>query len=177
MHKKKFYFIVATAALVISAAALIGGRFLNQRINPSGTISVNIIPAVELPTTSPEVTGPLIERRDNTMIIETKSLDTGSTGVVSVAGRRNEAGPRVEVVITGETVTYRETTHLSELLSGGNQNIQQTVVEATLDELDSRSMVMVWGRKSGDRIIAEVLMYSNTVAIKRGLFEDCDECP
>ena len=61
MHKKKIYFIVATAALVISAAAFIGGRFLNQRINASGMISVNIIPAVELPTTSPEVTGPLIE--------------------------------------------------------------------------------------------------------------------
>ena len=158
MQNRKFYFIIATAALVISAAAFIVGRFLNQRINPSGTISVNVIPAVELPATSPEVTGSFVERRDNTMIIETKSLDTGSTGVVSVAGRRNEAGPRVEVVITSETVIYRETTQLGEPLSSGNQSIQQTVETASLDNLDPRSMVMVWGRKSGDRIIAEVLM-------------------
>ena len=142
MHKKKFYFIVATA----------------------------------LPTTSPEVTGPLIERRDNTLIIESKSLDTGSA-VVPAAGTRSQGGPQVEVVITSETVIYRETTQLCEPLLGGNQSIQQTVETATLENLDSRSMVMVWGRKSGDRIIAEVLMYSNTAAIKRGLFEDCDECP
>lgn len=176
MQNKKFYFIIATAALVISAAAFIGGRFLNQRINSSGTISVNIIPAVELPTTSPEVTGPFIERRDNTLIIETKSLSAGNA-VVPAAGTRNQGGPQVEVVITSETVIYRETTQLGEPLSGGNQSIQQTVETATLDNLDPRSMVMVWGRKSGDRIIAEVLMYSDTAAIKSGLFEDCNECP
>ena len=110
MQNKKHYFIIAIAAFVISAAAFIGGRFLNQGINPSGTISVNVIPAVELPATSPEVTGPFIERRDNTLIIETKSLDTGSA-VVPAAGTRSQGGPQVEVVISSETVIYRETTH------------------------------------------------------------------
>ena len=176
MQNKKFYIIIATAALVISAAAFIGGRFLNQRINSSSTISVNIIPAVELPTTSPEVTGPIVERRDNTLVIETKSLNT-SRAVVPAAGTRSQGGPQVEIVITSETVIFRETTQLDEPLSGGNQSIQQTVETAALDNLDSRSMVMVWGRKSGDRIVAEVLMYSNTAAIKSGLFEDCNECP
>ena len=83
----------------------------------------------------------------------------------------------MEVVITNETSIYRETTQLSEPLSSGQQNIQQTVEEATLDGLDSQSVVQVWGRRSGDRIIAEVMMYSNTAMIKRGLFEDCEECP
>ena len=176
MQNKKFYFIIALAALVISAAAFIGGRFLNRRINPSGTISVNIIPAVELPATSPEVTGPIIERRDNTPIIETQSMRAGGA-VVPAKGTRSQGGPQMEVVITSETVIYRETTQLDEPLSSGNQSIQQTVETATLGTLDPRSMVMVWGRKSGDRIIADVLMYSDLVNIKSAIFEDCEICP
>jgi hypothetical protein len=34
------------------------------------------------------------------------------------------------------------------------------VEEGRLDDLDvSQSLVMVWGRKSGDRIIAEIMVY------------------
>jgi hypothetical protein len=72
---------------------------------------------------------------------------------------------------------YRETTQRSEPLLGGNQTLQQTVEQATLDDLETNSMVMVWGRRSGDRIIAEVLMFSDTVAIKSAIFEDCEVCP
>jgi hypothetical protein len=83
----------------------------------------------------------------------------------------------VEVVVSGETMIYRETTNPSEPLSAENQTIRQTVESATLDDLDARSMVMVWGRKSGDRVIAEVLMYSDLVAVKSAIFEDCEICP
>jgi hypothetical protein len=41
----------------------------------------------------------------------------------------------------------------------------------------SQAMIMVWRRKSGDRIIAEVLMYSDLVAVKSAIFEDCEICP
>jgi hypothetical protein len=176
IQNRKLILGLGVLILLVGVAAFIGGRLLIQRVGPAGSISVSIIPAVELPTTSPEATGPFVERRDNTIIVETKSLDAGSV-VVSPLGTRSESGPLVEIVITGETIIYRETTRLSEPLSGGNQTIQQTVEQATLDDLDTNSMIMVWGRKRGDRIIAEVLMYSHTTMIKQGLFEDCDICP
>ena len=70
-------------------------------------------------------------------------------------------GPEVEVVISQETIIYRDTTQPPPgPPSGDNAKVQQTVEEATLDDLNSHAIVMVWGRKSGDRMIAEVLMYT-----------------
>jgi hypothetical protein len=40
------------------------------------------------------------------------------------------------------------------------QEIQQKVAPGSIEDLGEASMVMVWGRKSGDRVIAEVLMFS-----------------
>jgi hypothetical protein len=71
---------------------------------------------------------------------------------------------------------YRDTTEPSEPLSSKNQTIRQTVELATLDDLDSQSMIIVWGRKNGDRVIAEVLVYSDLVAVKSAIFEDCEIC-
>ena len=48
------------------------------------------------------------------------------------------------------------------------ERLQQTVEEGTLDDLnDSQSLVMAWGHKSGDRIIAEVLLYIDIVMIEK----------
>jgi len=177
MQNKRLILVMGVLVLMVGIAAFIAGRFLNQGIGPLGSISVSINPATELPTTRPEVTGPFIERRDNSIIVETKSLQTDGAVAVSPTDTKSQSGPHVEFVVTSETIIYRETTQLSEPLSGGYQTIQQTVEEATLHDLGPESVLMVWGRQSGDRIIAEVLMYSNTVMIKRELFEDCEACP
>jgi hypothetical protein len=184
MQNKKFTLIAGVLILFIGTAAFVAARLLNQRLTPvalgapfQGDFRSMITPAPELPTTPPEVTGPFVERQDNTIIIEMKSLQTSDIVSNSPTGTRNQSGPRVEVAITGETKIYHETTHPSEPLSAENQIIRQTVEPATLDALDSRSMVMVWGRRSGDRIIAEVLMYSDLVAVKSAIFKDCEICP
>ena len=106
-----------------------------------------IVPAPELPTTLPEVTGPFVGRQDNTITVEIKSL--GSSGIVaaSPADTKSQSGPQVELVVTGETLIYRETTQPSEPLSAEKQTILQTVAQGTLDELDPQAMVMVWGAK------------------------------
>jgi hypothetical protein len=177
MQNKRLILVMGVLVLMVGAAAFIAGRFLNQGLGPVGSISVSINPAPELPTTQPEVTGLFIQRLDNSIIVETKSLQTDGAVAVWPADTTSQSGPHVEVVVTSETIIYRETTPLSEPLSGGYQTIQQTVEEATRDELGTESMVKVWGRKSGDRIIAVVLMYSDTVMIKSELFEDCETCP
>jgi hypothetical protein len=41
------------------------------------------------------------------------------------------------------------------------------VAAGSLDDLTAQTMIMVWGRKNGDRIIADVISYSNPIIFKR----------
>jgi hypothetical protein len=183
MQNKKLAFILCGLVLVVGAAAFLAGRMLNSNISPLGlfrlggngdnvSFKVKVIPAAELPTTQPEVTGPFVERKDNTIVVASIPMKTAGGGVVAGPNARLEVEnrPKMEVVVTNETIIYRETTEPGRppsAISGEVETIQQTVEESTLDDLNSQSLVTVWGRKSGDRIIAEVLLYSNLVIIKR----------
>ena len=188
MQNKKTIIILSIVVIVVGAAAFIGGRMLNQKAGPLGlnpfggggegmvSISVQITPAPELPTTEPETRGLFAERKDNSIILATISMEAGGGGIVverseggAVAGSPlDNSGPKVEVVTTGETIIYIETTEFGgPPTSGETQVLQQTVAEGSLDDLTSQSFVTVWGRKSGDRIIAEVLFISNPVMFKR----------
>ena len=186
MQNKRMVFITGVLVLVVGAAAFIGGRMLNNNVSPLGlfglggkggvvSVSINLIPAEELPKTPPEVTGLFVERKDKTIVVQSVSLKAGGGGMVvekggggevQIVGGKND-GPKVEVLITNETTIYRDTTQPGEPPSGENATIQQTVEESTLDDLNSQSMVTVWGRKSGDRIIADLLFYSNPILFKR----------
>ena len=180
MQNRKANLIMGIIILLVGAAAFVAGRMLNGNVGPLGlfgiggngemmSVRVNVIPAEELPKTRTEVVGLFVERQDNTIVVSSIPLKSGGGGVAVGAGSRvdMDSGPEVEIVITNETTIYRETTDLSGLPPGEHESIQQTVEESTLDDLDSQSMVMVWGRKSGDRIIAEVLFFSNPVMFKR----------
>jgi hypothetical protein len=181
MQKQRLVLAVGALVLWVGAAAYLGGVYLNQRIHPVGfgrtfgdeDLRSILLPAPELPAIPPEITGAFIQRRDNTITVETKSLEAG--GFVSTS--KNQSGPRVEVIVTNGTLIYQETTQPGQPFSAENPTVQQTVEEATLDDLDPQVMITVWGRKSGDRVVAEVLMYSNLAEIKRAIFEDCEICP
>jgi hypothetical protein len=187
-NKKRLFVILGILVVVLGAAAFIGGRMLNGKVGPLGlglpmggggdmmSISVQITPAAELPTTEPQTRGLFVERKDNSIFVSAISMDAGGKGVVvqaggddgeiSVAGPKPD-GPKKEVVITNETTIYLENTDFGEPKPGENQVLQQTVTEGSLDDLTSQSFVTVWGRKSGDRIIAETLFISNPVMFKR----------
>ena len=144
-------------------------------------VSINMIPAPELPKTEPEAQGTFVERKDNTIVLQAVSMEMGKGGVVVSAGSGGDGGPmtsdgpgegdgpKVEVVITNATIIDRDATEVippSEI--NETQSVQQVVEEGTLDDLTSDSMIMVWGRKNGDRIIADVILYSRPVMFKRG---------
>ena len=188
MQNKKTIIILSFLVIVVGAAAFIGGRMLNGNVGPLGfglpmgdggmvSRSVQITPAPELPTIEPETRGLFAERKDNSIILATISMEAGGGGIVverseggAVAGSPlNDSGPKVEVVTTGETIIYIETTEFGgpPPSSGETLVIQQTVAEGSLDDLTSQSFVTVWGRKSGDRIIAEVVFINNPVMFKR----------
>jgi hypothetical protein len=189
MQNKKMIVGFGILILLVGAAAFIVGRMLNQKAGPLGfgmpmgngdvmSISIQITPAPELPTTQPEVLGLFVERKDNSITLSSVSMDKGGGGVVVESGGGDgesfagspvdNNGPKVEVVITSETTIYIETTQPSGPPSPGeNLVLQQTVAEGSLNDLTSQSFVSVWGRKSGDRIIAEVIFISNPVMFKR----------
>ena len=193
MQNKKLFILLGVVVIVVGAAAFVAGRLLNQGVGPMGlglplgnggdrmSVSIQMEPAAELPKTQPDVVGQFVERQDNTVIVSSMPMKAGGGGVVvsvnksdgdedggeEVAGSpMNTDGPKVEVVVTNETVIYKDTTE-PPAPSSGNQTVQQTVAEGSLDDLTSNSFVTVWGRKSGDRIIADVLFYSQPVVFKR----------
>jgi hypothetical protein len=149
---------------VVGAAAFLAGRLLNRGVSPLSLFGpvedgISILPAEELPITPPEVEGQVVERQDNIIIVETDQArrDGVSGSPVGIGG-----GPKFEVVITAGTLIYRDITEPPARRPSGNDPrvIQQAVEEGTLDDLiPSQSLVMAWGRKSGDRIVAEVMVY------------------
>jgi hypothetical protein len=180
MHNKKLIIVFGLAVLLVGVAAFMAGRMLNAGTGPVGFfgrpvenagrnfISIgDIVPAPELPTTPPELTGLFVERRDNTVMVQEVSFDPGLGGMLNDSPLDENSGPKVEVVITGETTVYRETTDFGQSISEEDFSVQQTVQEDTLDKLNAQSMVTVWGRKNGDRVIAEVLLYMNPMMIKK----------
>jgi len=177
MSNKKSYIGLGIILLFVGVAAFIGGRMLNGKVGivglggPNGgrvSISINdITPAPELPSTRPEITGVFVERKDNTVIIQVVSFDAGVGGILEDSPSDVNNAPKVEVVITGKTTVYRETTEFNRPVAGENFSVQQTVEESTLDYLNSQTMITVWGRQNGDRVIADILLYMNPLMIKK----------
>jgi hypothetical protein len=184
MQTRRLFLVFGISILLVGGAAFLAGRLLNQELDPThlgapfeGDFRSMIVPAPELPAVPPDVAGAFMERTDNAVLIETRTFEASGLVAASNMEDRSERGPIVEVVITGETMIYQETTQPEEPLSAENQAIYQTVQRSTLEDLDAHSMLMVWGRRSGDRVIADVLMYSDLVAVKSAIFEDCEICP
>jgi hypothetical protein len=161
---RKLFIYLAIAVFIVAAAAFLAGRLLNLGASPLSLFGpaddgIIILPAEELPITPPTVEALFVERQDNIIIIEDEQPlgDSASGSPVGIGG-----GPKVEVVITTETLVYHDTTQPPVRRPSGNDPrvIQQTIEEGTLDDLiPSQSLVMAWGRKSGDRIIADVMVY------------------
>jgi len=153
MSNKKLYIGFGLAILLIGAAAFNAGRWINRGTLEKDQVS-NVTPAPELPTTTPELSGLLVEKKDNAMILQTVSFDAGSGWRLgdSNAPMDTSSGPKVEVIVTGETLIYRDNFEI------GPSSIQQTVREATLDEVASQMLITIWGREEGDRVIADIVL-------------------
>jgi hypothetical protein len=127
---------------------------------------LDIKPAEELPATRPDEVGMFVERKDNSVFIGTGEV---SVMVQARPGEEpqvdaNFSGPKVEVVISGDTVVYKDTTELDPENPGAQ--VQQTVELSTIDEITEQSSISVWGRKAGDRIIAEVIVFSTPFMVR-----------
>ncbi|HET9908722.1 MAG TPA: hypothetical protein VFQ23_18885 [Anaerolineales bacterium] len=175
------YVIGVVLIVLLAAAAFIAVRYFRQPkggpvglsvpgeqvisfAGPGGgeaqTFALDIEPAKELPATQPDEIGMFVERKDNSVFIGTGEI---SVIVEAKPGEAPQAdsdfsGPKVEVVVSPDTIIYRDTTKLDPENPGAT--VQQTVEVSTIDEITEQSSISVWGRKAGDRVIADVIVFS-----------------
>ncbi len=186
--KKKAFLIVGIAAgvLILVAAAFFAGRLLNGQGtglmfpfgNGIGSVLSNSIilePAPEIPTTEAEVIGTFAERKDNTIFVEEFSMSAEGGGVaVSViggdesgsgSGESTTSNPKVEIVASKNTLIYADVTSWDQL-QNEVESIQQVVELSSLENITPQAFVEVWGRKVGDRVIADVIVFTNPMSFE-----------
>lgn len=190
--KSKIPLFIGLGLMLVVAfvgAAFLAGRFFNQPaastgpqglVGPAGAggpgadggfqsveggaeAELKVTPAPELPKLQPEVSGLFVSREDNRLFIGTGKL-TMTVGGSGDVPKSSFDGPQVEVVVTQDTKVYCETTQPPDP-SQQPGAIQQTVAPGSVDELTSNTTVIVWGRRTGDRVIAEVLLYSQPMIV------------
>ncbi len=180
---------VAVVVVLLAGAAFVGGRLLNGQglpglssggpilsIGPGGARGVqikssDILPAKELPQTPADVRGLFDHRQDQSIFVGTgrvqMSVMKDQSGQVHTSA--SHSGPVVEVVVTSQTKIYKDVT--MNQFNGPppqGQKIQQVVEPGSLDEVGQNSTLTVWGRQTGDRYIADVLVYSPPAFFKKG---------
>jgi hypothetical protein len=167
---------------LLAAAAFLAGRFLQN--GPAGFgkgmfLSPNrsegravhqifskndIIPAPDLPKAAADATGVFLHRQNNSFFIGTGNVNIhvgggGPNGASQVSSSYD--GPEIEVVVTNNTKVYRDDTFQNEPDLPSGSKIQQKVVPGSLDEIGQASMINAWGKQTGDRLVADLLLYNN----------------
>ena len=178
--KKSILFIVCVLVLVVLLAgrAFVGAQLLAGQglpglssgplvlTGPDGRQQVRIQPgdtqpAKELPQTPADVRSVFDHRKDNSLFVGTGVIITGvqkdQGGNVTSSSTFN--GPTVEVVVTPQTIFYRDVTSRQFNGQPPSGKIQQVVEPGSLDEVGKDSIIHAWGKKTGDRIIADVIVY------------------
>jgi hypothetical protein len=123
----------------------------------------DIIPAKELPQTPADVKGLFDHRQDNSIFIGTGkvTIDVSRDPSGHVETSSDHDGPVVEIVVTSQTKMYKDVTMRQ--FDGPppeGQKIQQVLEPGSSSEIGQASMITVWGKKTGDRFIAEIVVYS-----------------
>lgn len=143
---------------------------IGQGAKPGQMFSLNIEPAKELPQTPADAQGLFDHRKDNSIFVGTGQVrmmaQKDASGNVTTSASHD--GPTVEVVVTLQTIVYRDVTMKQFNGPPPSGKIQQVIEPGTLDEVGQDSLLTTWGKKTGDRIIADVFVYSPpSVMIKK----------
>ncbi len=179
---------VVVLVLLLAGAAFVGGQLLNgqglplqasagglrmmtsQGGKPGQQIRLDIQPAKELPQTPADAKGLFDHRQDNSIFVGTGNVkmmaQKDQSGNVTTSATHD--GPVVEVVVTPQTIVYRDVTMNQFNGQPPNGKTQQVVEPGNADDISQNTTMTVWGKKTGDRIIADVLVYTPPpVMIKR----------
>lgn len=126
-----------------------------------------VTPAPGLPTGEPDVIGLYLRREDQSIFLGTGEIQmrvTLSEGGQQPAAEASASGPTVEVVVNRNTEIYMDVTEISLEARRDGLEVQQLVepldsLNTLLESVNKTDTLTVWGNRSGDRIIARVIVY------------------
>lgn len=127
------------------------------------TVKTIILPAAELPERPSEAAGALTKQEDNSFFVGTGSI---SVSVNTINGETSTAvdhsGPEIEVVAGRDTQFYRDVTEVSfTAAESKEQTLQQEVVAVEKPAaMPAGANIQAWGEQRGDRVIADIIVYS-----------------
>jgi hypothetical protein len=133
--------------------------------NGSGPVRITFAEAPEMPDEPLAVGGLFVRRQDNSIYVGTGNIEVDievENDEVSVNASHD--GPDIEVVVTGSTIIYEDITELPiigpEDAEKGEMVVQRVVkLVDSLEGITDNMEIRVWGEQSGERVIADVLVY------------------
>lgn len=167
--KKKIVWI-SLAVVVLIAIAYVAGRYLTGEVNPLNMLqsaggdmvmtTIQMEGSKDLPQVRSIVAGTYSSRADN--IIHVKENEVSVVDGVGYAGGDDANSVTHDVLVTKDTTIFKDVTDYS---TAGLGVTQQVVEPSDLEEMGEDAFVQVWGRKSGDRVIADTICFSNPTMI------------
>ncbi|MCP4362362.1 MAG: hypothetical protein GY796_30520 [Chloroflexi bacterium] len=150
-----------------------GGRVMQsvQIGNDGAAVSVQttILPAAELPDEEAAAFGIVLDRQDDTLTVGTGDLELSvdvevdpGTGQETTAVVPSTNGPELEIVITRDTLLYREVTDVAGQMpdqSGEVTIMQEIRPVADSSQIETQMEVQVWGERRGGRIVADIVVF------------------
>jgi hypothetical protein len=116
--------------------------------------------AEELPDRPSDVTGPMTGVENNSIYVGVgakRDLGFSATGSGDYDARDFDL--IVEVVVTRDTELYKDVTGFQVIEPGqALETIRQKVSPLTLGEIGGQGLIMAWGERRGDRLIADVVL-------------------
>ncbi|MBI2955349.1 MAG: hypothetical protein HYY30_13625 [Chloroflexi bacterium] len=149
--------VVLVVFLLLVGAAFVGGHLLAERNVVGSAQGVRLEVPAELPKEPPAAMGSVQKVEGKTIVIEEPK---GGGGVVysdsaGVTKKQGEFG-QTEVVVTQDTRIYRSIPiKPDEVQKGGQRQLELEAV--SLADVRTNSTISVWGSRSGDRVVAEVI--------------------
>jgi hypothetical protein len=158
------YFIATGLIILLALVTFVAVKYMNEGVGGftgDEERGGNLIQSEELPKAEPQTMGVFSERTDNIMIVApADSIRIMAPGPNQEGEPKMEAdyvGDKVEVVISNDTTIYRDVTPMGP--ENAEKDIQQVLELSTIDAISPQSIITVWGRKAGDRILADVILF------------------
>ena len=162
-----FVFVLLLAAtfmdgkLMAQDEAALPGSAMAQPIIPQGDGAIQTfeLPAMEtaaeLPARAPETKGLYVGRTDDTLTIGTGNVMAMISTEPDAVPEFSYDGIKQDVLVTNKTRLYIDRTEHTFGQTAVTQKLEQV---DTLDVLTENAILEVWGERSGDRIVADVIL-------------------
>ncbi|NIM92585.1 MAG: hypothetical protein GTO18_02575 [Anaerolineales bacterium] len=159
-------FTIGFLVILLIVGTFIAGRLLGEDLNFTGSedkefvdlgdgmiagTGVRLEPASELPKVPPAASGQFHHREDNVLFIN----QFPPTGQIVFLDEL-DTYPMMEIVITNDTLIFKDITDLTTAKGGV---VQQVVTLVSVEDMEDVSTVAIWGEERGDRIVADVIQY------------------